>query len=182
MRGMITMATINSGVDPHAWLDPENARRWLDVIAEELSEHDPDNAATYADNAEAAKAAIAATQAEIRASLRPVSERPYVVFHDAYQYFERRFGLSPVGAISVGDASDPSPAHVAEIRDAAADQGAVCVFAEPQFNPGLVTAIAASGEVKTAVIDPLGSTLELGPNFYVDMLHGIEASMLDCLK
>jgi zinc transport system substrate-binding protein len=171
----------HEGVDPHAWLDPENAKLWLDAIAAELSAADPANAATYAANAAAGRAEIDAASAEAAASVAPLKDSGFVVFHDAYQYFEARFGLSAAGAISLSDASEPSPARVAEIQGAVADLGVACVFSEPQFNAGLVATVMDGSPAKTAVLDPLGTTIEPGPDFYPALIRQLSTSMADCL-
>ncbi|MEH6751384.1 MAG: zinc ABC transporter substrate-binding protein, partial [Paracoccaceae bacterium] len=122
----------HSGADAHAWLDPANGRVWLGAIAAELSRLDPENAAAYAANAAEGQAELTALEAELTKLLAPMAETEFVVFHDAYQYFERRFGLAAAGAISFSDASAPSAGRIAELREAVADLGAACVFAEPQ--------------------------------------------------
>lgn len=171
----------HDGVDPHAWLDPVNAIAWTQAIADELSRMDPENAATYAKNAAEGIAALNQLSADLAADLAPAHDLHFVVFHDAYHYFENRFGLAASGAISVGDATDPSAARVAEVRDTVADAGVTCVFAEPQFNPGLIRAVSETG-VKVAQIDPLGVGLELGPDLYGQTLRALSASILGCLK
>lgn len=173
-------AHAHSGADPHAWLLPENALTWLDVIAAELAEADPDNAGAYAANAAAGKAEIAAAVDEVAAALAPVRERSVIVFHDAYQYFEAGFGLRTAGAIALSDASSPSPARIAELRDAAGEMGVACVFSEPQFNPGLVAAVAEGTGAGTAVLDPMGSHLEPGAAFYPALLRGLGQAVADC--
>ncbi len=134
----------HEGVDAHAWLDPENAARWLDVIAETLSDVDPANAATYAANAVAGQAEIKALSDEIAATLASAGDMQVVVTHDAYQYFEHRFGFAVLGAIATGDAENPSPARIATLQDAVADSGASCVFAEPQYQDTLVRRCSAA--------------------------------------
>lgn len=170
----------HEGADPHAWLLPANAQAWLDVIAEELAEHDPDNAAAYRANAEAGKQEIAETVASVSATLEPFRAKPFIVFHDAYQYFEQGFGLSAAGAISLSDAVKPSPARVAEIRDVVTELKVACVFSEPQFNPGLVATVLDGTAVGTAVLDPLGAGLEPGPQFYPALLQEIGAAIAGC--
>lgn len=172
----------HEGADPHAWLDPGNAAVWLDVIADALAEADPEHAETYRRNADAAQAEIDALTADLEATVAPVRGRPYIVFHDAYQYFGRRFDVEAAGAISLSDASKPSPARVAEVRDLAAQVGAVCVFSEPQFAPGIVDAVFGDGEVRTAVLDPLGMGLETGPGLYPALLRKLATSLADCLR
>ncbi len=168
------------GTDPHAWLDPVNAALWLDAIAAELSRIDPENAGTYAANAAEALAGLATLQDDIGARMAPLSGG-FVVFHDAYHYFEARFGVESAGAISLSDATAPGPARVAEIRDLVAAEGITCVFVEPQFNRGLVDAVFEGTGVRIGVIDPLGATLEPGAGLYTGLIEGVAASFEDCL-
>lgn len=170
----------HTGLDPHAWLAPENAELWLMAIAEELSELDPENAATYKANAAAGKAEIDAVIDEVNALLEPFRAKSFIVFHDAYQYFEKSFGLASAGAISLGDASDPSPARIAEIRAEVTERGVTCVFSEPQFNPGLVATVLDGTGAKTVVIDPIGTEIPTGPTFYTDLIIGLGKAMAHC--
>lgn len=167
--------------DPHAWLSPRNASTWLNLIAGQLSAADPDNAGTYFANAAAARAEIEALSAEIAATLEPVRGGSFIVFHDAYQYFETDFDFPASGAISLGDASDPSPARIAEIQGRIRDEGVNCVLAEPQFNPGIVTVVLDGTDAATGVIDPLGAELETGPTLYPQLLRNMAATFAECL-
>lgn len=170
----------HDGADPHAWLDPANARAWLGLIAEELAEHDPANAKAYAANAEAAEAELAALSAEIAAQIAPVRDRPFLVFHDAYQYFETAFDLSASGAIALGDAADPGPARIAALRDMAQERGVICVFSETQFDPKLVETVF--GDVTGhGVLDPMGSQVAPGPALYPQLIRDMAASLVTCL-
>ncbi|NIZ62589.1 zinc transporter [Sedimentitalea sp. CY04] len=170
----------HEGVDPHAWLSPENGKLWLDLIATELTKHDPDNAEAYRANAVAGRAEIDQAVVTVDAGLAPLRSGGFVVFHDAYQYFEASFDLSALGAISLSDASSPSPARIAEVRDTVAELGASCVFSEPQFNPGLVATVLDGTGAKTAVIDPMGTEIPLGPQFYTTLLMDLGQRMADC--
>ncbi|PTQ73500.1 zinc ABC transporter substrate-binding protein [Celeribacter persicus] len=169
-----------SHTDGHAWLDPMNARVWLGVIAEELSEHDPENAATYAANAAAGQAALDEQIARVQAELAPISDLRFIVFHDAFQYFENRFGLQAAGSISLSDATAPSPARVKEIQDKIKSEGVTCVFSEPQFNAGLVATVLDGTEAKTTVIDPLGVSLTPGAGFYSDLIDAAAEAFKTC--
>lgn len=167
--------------DPHAWLSPANAAVWLDVIAAELAAADPDNAETYVANAAAAQEELEAVAAEVSATLDPVRGGRFIVFHDAYQYFEAAFDVPASGAISVSDATDPSPARVAEIQGRVAEESIQCVLSEPQFDPGLVETVMDGTEAKSAVLDPLGSNLEPGPNLYPQLLRNLASALAGCL-
>lgn len=167
--------------DPHAWLSPQNASNWLNVIAAQLSAADPDNAGAYFANAAAAREEMVALSAEVNATLDPVRGGSFIVFHDAYQYFEVDFDFSASGAISIGDASDPSPARIAEIRDRIRDEGVDCVLAEPQFNAGLVETVLEGTEANTGVIDPLGAALEPGADLYPQLIRNMAKTLADCL-
>jgi len=171
----------HAGFDEHLWLDPENARAWLSAMAAALSTADPANAATYFANADAGRAELDALSAEIAATLAPVQGRPFVVFHDAYQYFENRFAVPAAGAVTLSDAAPPSAARVAEVRAVVERLGASCVFAQPQFSAGVADAIAEGTGARVGVLDPLGVTLPLGPALYGDMLRGLAGALADCL-
>ena len=167
--------------DPHAWLSPLNAATWLNVIAGQLSAADPENAGAYFANVAAGRAELDTLTADINAMLEPVRGGQFIVFHDAYQYFESAFELPASGAISVSDASDPSPARIAEIRARIADEGIDCVLAEPQFNPGLVATVMDGTEAKTGILDPLGSDLEPGPALYPQLMRNLVSTLVECL-
>ncbi|WP_425100184.1 zinc ABC transporter substrate-binding protein [Tropicibacter sp. S64] len=167
--------------DPHAWLSPDNGAVWLDAIATVLAQADPEHAAAYAANAEAGKAELAALKAEIDGILAPVRGGHFIVFHDAYQYFEAAFDMPATGAISLSDAARPSPARIAEIRGRVAAEGVTCVLSEPQFDPGIVAAVMDGSGARTGVLDPMGSGLEPGPGLYGDMLRGLAVALAGCL-
>lgn len=167
--------------DPHLWLDPDNALLWLGAIAETLAKLDPANAAAYRANAEAAQTDIETAVAEIDGLLEPARDKAYVVFHDAYHYFERRFHLQPLAAISLSDADRPGPARLIEIRDAIVESHAVCVFAEPQFEPKLIETVVEGTDVRTGTLDPIGAGLQPGADLYPKLLRGLAVSLMDCL-
>ena len=167
--------------DPHAWLSPQNAMTWLNVIAGQLSAADPDNAGAYFANAAAGRTEIEALIVEVTATLDPVRDGQFVVFHDAYQYFETDFDFPASGAISIGDASDPSPARIAEIQGRIAEQGIDCVLAEPQFNPGLVATVLDGTQAQTGILDPLGSDLEPGPALYPQLIRNLSTALAGCM-
>jgi zinc transport system substrate-binding protein len=166
--------------DPHAWLSPGNASVWLNAIAAELSALDPENAGSYFANAAAAREEMAALSAEVAVVLEPARGGSFVVFHDAYQYFETYFDLPASGAISISDATDPSPARVAEIQTRIREEGIACVLAEPQFNPSLVATVMDGSAAKTRVIDPLGAELELGADLYPTLIRNMAKSLANC--
>lgn len=173
----------HSGTDPHAWLDPQNAMVWTGLIAAELSRLDPEHAATYAANAEAARARITALDTALAAQLAPFSDKPFVAFHDAYGYFTGHFGLQPAGHLALGDASAPGAAHLTELRDQIAAGGVVCLFPEVQHDPALLTQLAEGGTVRIGgTLDPVGSALDAGPLAYETLLQGIADTLADCLK
>lgn len=170
------------GTDPHGWLDPQNASLWLGMIAEDLAAADPDNAETYRANAAAGQAEIAAATAQVQDALSGAGDVEFVVFHDAYQYFENRFGLAPLGAISLSDASAPGPAHLQELRAEVAKHGTVCIFAEPQFDPALAATVAEGSGGTVAVLDPLGQGIEPGPGFYPALLVSLGDAIAGCAE
>ena len=167
--------------DPHAWLSPQNAMTWMNVIAGQLSAADPDNAGAYFANAAAGRAEIKVLIGEVTATLDPVRDGRFIVFHDAYQYFEMDFNFLASGAISMSDASDPSPERIAEIQDRIAEQGIDCVLAEPQFNPGLVATVLEGSDAQTGILDPLGSDLEPGSALYPQLIQNLSTALAGCM-
>ncbi len=153
----------------------------VDAIAQALSAADPANAAAYAGNADKVRADLDRLDAELAETLEPVRDRPFVVFHDAYQYFEDRYGLAAVGAIAVDPQRSPGAARLQDIRAELQERDAACVFAEPQFRPALVETVVEGTGAGTGVLDPLGADLEAGPDQYGMLLRGLARSLADCL-
>ena len=172
----------HSGADPHIWLDPENAKVMVKAIEGALISADPNHATDYVTNAAATIERLDALTAEMQTTLEPVTDRSYIVFHDAYQYFEKRFGMSPAGAITISPEREPGARSIQEIREKAVETDAVCIFAEPQFPPRLVNIVAEGSELRTGTLDPVGADLEPGPDLYFELIRAMGQSFRDCLS
>ena len=168
-------------VDPHVWLDPENAKAMVHEIEEALAKADPANAATYESNAEAVMAKLDSLVAEIDSELQPVKGRGYIVFHDAYQYFENRFGVSAIGSITVSPEVLPGAERVSDLQEKVRSLDATCVFSEPQFEPKLVATVTENTNARFGVIDPLGAAIDEGPNLYFTLIRNMASSLKNCL-
>jgi zinc transport system substrate-binding protein len=168
-------------LDMHIWLDPRNAAVIARGLAETLAERDPTNADAYRANAERFAADLAALEVDIAARLEPVRQRPFVVFHDAYRYFEARFGLAAVGSVTVSPGVQPGPRHLSALRAKIDKLGAVCVFSEPQFEPKLVATLTEGMAVRTGVLDPLGVGIEPGRGAYAALLRQMSDAFSSCL-
>ncbi len=167
--------------DMHFWLDPENAKLMVNQIASVLADADPENAGTYQLNAEAELVRLDELTEELRVTLAPLEARPFIVFHDAYQYFEARFGLEVAGTVTVSPEVMPGAARIDELRAKVKELGATCVFAEPNFEPAIVRTIVEGTEAKAGVLDPEGSALTEGPDLYPELLRGLANGLLECL-
>lgn len=167
--------------DPHYWLDPRNAALWADAIAGALAAADPAQTALYLANAAQLKTELTALEDELRAALAPLHGLPYVVFHDAYGHFERRFDLPSARAVALSDAARPGPARIAEIQAMLRASGAACVFAEPQFPDRLLHLVTEGTGAQIGMLDPLGATLAPGPALYPALMRGMAASLGACL-
>lgn len=167
--------------DPHIWLDPENAKAMASAVAQELSRADPENAPAYRANAEAFAKSVDETSAAISGELAPVKDVPYVVFHDAYQYFEQRFALSPAGAISDISAQSPSAERLAEVRNKIRAVKAACVFREPQYDDRVVSTVTEDTGARNGVLDPLGAGIPPGPEAYQQLLRNLAKDLKACL-
>lgn len=168
--------------DPHVWLDPGNAAAMARAVAEALAAADPGNAAAYKANAAAFTAELDKASAAIAAELAPVKDKPFVVFHDAYQYFERRFGLSGAGSISDVSAQAPSAGRLAEVRDKIIASKAACVFREPQYDGKVVATVIEGTPAREGVLDPLGAGVTPGPGAYLEIVQNLASSLRNCLS
>lgn len=168
-------------IDAHLWLDPANARAIVAAVAATLISLDPERATIYQDNAARTLARLGDLDAEIERLLTPVRDRPFVVFHDAYQYLERRQGLTVVGSITVAPDRKPGARRLLEIRKRIAATGAVCVFAEPQFRPDVIATVIEGTAARAGIADPLGAELIPGPELYARLMTDLASSLAACL-
>jgi zinc transport system substrate-binding protein len=171
-----------AGTDMHFWLDPANARAMVTATAETMAKYDPAHAMRYRKNASAAVGRLSTLEADFRATLAPVRQRPFVVFHDAFQYFEKRFGLAGSGSVLSHSGARPGARRVLALRRKFAETGIVCVFREPQFNPKLTAAIIRGTRVRMGALDPLGSGLPIGVGAYEALLRGLARDIVSCLE
>lgn len=171
----------SASIDPHTWLDPRNAIAFVRGVVRRLARYDPDHAERYRANAAVAIERIKAIDATLAEALAGVADRPYFVFHDAYQYFERRYGLTPAGSIVVDPGRPPGARRLSELRDRIDTLGAECLFVEPQFEPRIARTIAEGTGVRIAELDPLGAGLTPGPDLYPNLLRHLGESLHGCL-
>ena len=167
--------------DPHLWLDPENAIAMTRAIAAALAKADPAHGRLYAANRDREIAALTALERELATSLMPRHGRSYLVFHDAYHYFEKRFGLTPAGTVTVAPDRPIGPRRVELLRAAILQGKIACVFREPQFSPRLVETLVEGSRARIGVLDPLGAEIPPGPELYPGLLRGLAASLNSCL-
>jgi zinc transport system substrate-binding protein len=169
-------------IDPHAWLDPRNAKVWLAVIADALAESDPENATLYRANRDAALAETDALEAKVADALVPLRDRSFAVYHDALGYLESRFGLASDFALIDSEAEGPSPRRIARLRDLAASRDVTLLFAERGANDALAAAVFEGNDVTVCIIDPLGAELAPGPRLYWDTLTKLSETMNRCSR
>ncbi|MDC1213351.1 zinc ABC transporter substrate-binding protein [Rhodospirillales bacterium] len=169
-------------VDPHFWLDPENAKIIVHYVAHILSEYDPKNAALYEGNEQRLNAKLDALIGEVQNTLAPIKGKEFIVFHDAYQYFENRFDIVASGSITINPDLPPSVGRIQEIRNKIKKLGAICVFSEPQFEPKIIRTVMEGTSAKTGVLDPLGASMTDGSELYFELIRGMAHSLKDCLS
>ena len=168
-------------IDGHFWLDPDNAGLLVDAVAARLKALDPAHASLYESNAADTRQKLAALDRDLTTKLAPLAGKPYVVFHDAHQYFEKRYGLSPAGAITVDPERPPSAKRMASLRDRLKTTQAKCVFREPRFASPTVQALADASGAGIGQLDPEGTLLQPGPDAYFMLMNGLAESLSHCL-
>jgi zinc transport system substrate-binding protein len=164
--------------DAHIWLDPINAKAILNEMVEHLIENDPKNEAKYKNNLDKALKDIDKMTIDVMTELN--NSVSSIVFHDAYQYFEKRFNVKILGAFTVNTDVMPGAEQLTEIREIIEHDKVACVFSEPQFNPDIIKAVAKDMNIKTGVVDPLGATLDPGKDLYFDLIRNMSASFKGC--
>jgi len=167
--------------DMHMWLDPVNAKAMAAEIEKTLAEADPDNAGAYKANLEALNKRLDDLDAKLAETVAPVKDKPFVVFHDAYQYFEHRYKVRVAGSITVSPEVLPGAERLSQIHAKIKELGATCVFAEPQFEPKLINVVIEGTPAKSGTLDPEAGTLDAGPDLYFQLMENIGTSLKTCL-
>lgn len=167
--------------DAHIWLSPPNAVAMANAMAEALAVSDPTNATEYWANAEEFSREAMALDRDLHIRLAPVREKPFLVFHDAYQYFEARYRLAALGSVSVTPDQPPSARRLAAIQERLREAKAVCIFSEPQFEPRHVQMLVEGSGARSGILDPEGTSLKDGPNLYFTLMRGLADELLRCL-
>lgn len=168
--------------DLHIWLDPINAKKMLERIASVLATRYPEHSTQFETNSARTAAAIEELHQELATELKAYKNVPFVVFHDAYGYFEKRYSLNGIGAIVLDPGFAPSAAQIKQVRATIQSSGALCVFSEPQFPKKLVNTVIEGSAANSAVLDPLGAALKIGPNLYLELIQAISDSFLACFS
>ena len=168
--------------DPHFWLGVETVQQVANAIAHKLAEVDPVHADTYANNLKKFEVKLNATDSEIKQQLAPVKDKGYFVFHDAYGYFEERYGLNQMGHFTVSPDRKPGAKTLIRIRKTLGTGDVACVFSEPQFTPAVIESVMRGSDVRSGVLDPLGSEVEVKSGSYFEFLKGMSTSFSQCLS
>ena len=164
--------------DPHIWLDPSNAKVIVKKITNQLSKIDKDNSSVYKANSKKLLKDLDGLIKEVKNEIN--KDASFVVFHDAYQYFEKRFGINVIGALTVNPDVMPGAEQLSEIREVIEHEKAKCIFSEPQFNPNIINSIASDTGVKTGILDPLGANINKGKGMYFQLIKDMSNSLKDC--
>jgi len=167
--------------DPHIWLDPGNAQVMVAAIADELADADPQHEPIYHRNAEALVQRLQELDRELTQTVGPMRNLPFIVFHDALQYLEKRYGLTAVGAVTTRPDQRPSPKRLKDLHDKVAQMGAVCVFSEPQAPPAPIRAVTEGTKARTGVLDVYGGNAPETTEAYFTMMRALVGALKSCL-
>jgi ABC-type Zn uptake system ZnuABC Zn-binding protein ZnuA len=160
--------------NPHLWMDPVLASMYVAKVRDALSLIDPAHRAVYARNAAAYDAQLAALQLWIAQNIAtiPPRRRAMIIFHNAFDYYNRRFGIRTIGVIELSPGQDPNPPYIAHLVDLARANGVRAVFSEPEYSPKLAQALARSAGIRIVTNlydDSIGNDPRV--HDYVSMLH-----------
>jgi len=172
----------HAGVDPHIWLDPDNAAAMVRAIRDTLQAMDPDNAAGYIANAEQTLARLTVLDRQWQEQLAPFRSRPFIVFHEAYRYLESHFGLASAGSVTPSPQQPPGARRVAELRRQLRDFGVGCVFREPQFRAAIIETLVDGTAARVGVLDAIGLDISPGADAWFEMMGNNVAELVACLR
>ncbi len=167
--------------DPHLWLAISNARDIVRITRDALAAIDPQNKASYTSNAARLDARLDDLDRELRTALSSVRSVPFIVFHDAYQYFQHQYALNTVGSITISPEQQPGVKRILEVRRKLQRLEARCIFSEPQFEPKLLHTLTQNTQVKTGILDPIGADLTAGPEAYFLLMRNMQQQLVECL-
>ena len=168
-------------VDPHIWLDPLNARAIVRGLARVLAELMPEHQKTLAANRRQLESALAALHGELSLKLAPVARLPFIQFHDGLQYFEQRYGLNSIAALTPSPELAPGARKLLAIRELIRAEAVRCVFTESPFPPRLVKVVVEGSRARIGELDPLGTTLAEGPELYFTLMRQLAEAIAGCL-
>jgi ABC-type Zn uptake system ZnuABC Zn-binding protein ZnuA len=181
----IRMPGQNGGYDPHVWLDPNLVKAYVEKIRDALSRTDGANAGFYADRAKAYQVKLDELDAWIRAEVEkiPTARRKIVTFHDAFQYFAKRYGLAIKGFVVVSPGKEPSAKALAGLVRRIKEEQIPAVFAEADFSPKMLEVLAKDTGVKV-VTNLYDGSLSSGPpaDTYINMLRHNVTQTVNALK
>jgi zinc transport system substrate-binding protein len=169
-------------IDPHIWLDPDNAKAMVTMIAEVLAAREPDQSQRFRANADALRRKLDDLAGDLERELRPVAGKPFIVYHDAYQYLERRYGLLTAGSVTIDPDQPPSGRRLQELRGRIRSAGVSCVFAEPHLQGRVAGALIEGTGTRLGILDPEGTTLSPGPDLYFELMRRLAQGLSACLS
>ncbi len=167
--------------DPHIWLNPLNGIAMAEYMVRILQKLDPQNSARYLQNFLGLRRDLTALDKRLRARLSAAAGQPYLVFHDGFQYFEKHYGLKPIGSVGEGHQRSPSAKRLSHLKHEIAEHKIRCIFGEPQFKSRAVAMLAADSPAQVHILDPLGANVAPGPGSYGAILENITSAITGCL-
>ena len=171
----------HGGVDIHVWLDVQNAKKMASAVAALVAQRYPQYEARIHANLNEFSAKIDALETDLQSQMAPIANKPFIVFHDAYQYLEKRFDLRNVGAVAVNPEIAPGVRKIGELKEVIRETGATCAFAEPQFSSDILNSVTEGAQVQVGVLDPLGADIVPGPDAYFELMRNLANALSDCL-
>ncbi|GAB3489180.1 zinc ABC transporter substrate-binding protein [Marinomonas epiphytica] len=171
----------HTGTDPHVWLLPHNAQVLAQAVAEKLIQLDEENRDYYEQNLSEFRLQLEAQEKTLKSKFSSVQDVPYIVFHNAYQYFEKHYGLNNAGEVSVSPERKPGAKTITALREKITEHQVQCVFSEPQFSPAIIDVLLDGTKVKGGQLDPLGTQVEVSKYAYIQFINGLADSYLSCL-
>ena len=167
-------------IDAHIWLNTHNIELMLDEITRQLVNADPDNAQQYKNNNNALHNKVEDLRTELTSLLKE-KQRPFLTYHDGYQYFETEFNLKNAGFVSIDPELRPSAHHIQTLKETMHEHSIQCIFYDAPFEPPIIGSLLHDDNAKAVELDPTGLRLPAGKETLFQIMLSLGKKFHDCL-
>ena len=172
----------NHHIDGHIWLSIDNAIIISQYLSNEFIKQDPLNSERYRTNSNKQISKLRQLKKDIQQQVLPLRNQAFLMFHDAFQYFENEFQLSSGMFVTTSPDHKPGIRHILKLKQKIQQQNIRCIFYEPPHIPKIIQTLTEGSKIQLIPLEPLGIKYEMGNEQYFKLLSDISYNLYNCLK